>query len=191
LDELGCDLYGGNGHKWLLAPTGSGFLYFGAGNEDRLRPLQVSWGWQMDRAKADARDEFGSTPRLRQFEFEGTRDPCPWLTVPTAIDFQEALGWPAIRGRIAELTRYVREQIDGKVGLAPATPNDPRLHAALTAFRLPPDTDPAQLRRDLWERHRIEAPIIERPDGLLIRVSTHFYNTEAEIDRLAAALSKR
>ena len=40
----------------------------------------------------DERDEFGSTPRLRQLEFEGTRDVCPWLTVPTAIDFQEQLG---------------------------------------------------------------------------------------------------
>ena len=30
--------------------------------------------------------------------------------------------------------------------------------------------------------------IVERPEGPLIRVSTHFYNTEEEIDRLADAL---
>jgi isopenicillin-N epimerase len=44
------------------------------------------------------------------------------------------------------------------------------------------------LRRRLWEQHRIELPVIERPDGLLVRISTHFYNTEAEVDYLAAAL---
>jgi isopenicillin-N epimerase len=28
----------------------------------------------------------------------------------------------------------------------------------------------------------------ERPDRLLMRASTHFYNTEGEVDRLAEAL---
>src|SRR5436190_1698476 len=46
LAGIGCDFYGGNGHKWLLAPTGAGFLHLGPGSEDRLGPLQVSWGWQ-------------------------------------------------------------------------------------------------------------------------------------------------
>src|SRR5438552_4072020 len=51
LDGIGADFYGANCHKWLLAPTGSGFLHFGPGNEDRLQPLQVSWGWKPDRAR--------------------------------------------------------------------------------------------------------------------------------------------
>src|SRR5262249_30199895 len=76
LASPGCDFYGANCHKWLLAPTGAGFLFVPPGNEDRLQPLQVSWGWRADRGRMDERDEFGSTPRLRQFEFEGTRDPC-------------------------------------------------------------------------------------------------------------------
>ena len=31
--------------------TLAGLLYLGAGNEDRLQPLQVSWGWRPDRDK--------------------------------------------------------------------------------------------------------------------------------------------
>jgi isopenicillin-N epimerase len=58
----------------------------------------------------------------------------------------------------------------------------------MTAFRLPPGTDIASLRRGLWQRHRIEVPVVERPEGPLLRVSTHFYNTEEEIDRLVQAL---
>jgi isopenicillin-N epimerase len=190
LDALGCDFYGANCHKWLLAPSGSGFLYLGPGNEDRLQPLQVSWGWHHDRSRPDDRDEFGSTSRLRALEFEGTRDLCPWLVVPTAIDFQANLGWQAIRDRIAELVVAVRERLGGGVGLELATPTDPALHGFMTAFRLPAEVDAPALRQGLWERYRIEAPIIERPDGLLIRVSTHFYNTEDEIDRLTAALKE-
>src|SRR5436190_587369 len=58
LADIPCDFYGGNGHKWLLAPTGTGFLHVGPGSEDRLRPLQVSWGWHAPAAGLDERDEF-------------------------------------------------------------------------------------------------------------------------------------
>ena len=189
VEEIGCDFYGANCHKWLLAPTGAGFLYLGRGSEDRLQPLQVSWGWKRDRTRLDERDEFGSTPRLRCLEFEGTRDPCPWLAVPSAIDFQASLGWDAIRERIAGLVRHVRQRLGEELTLEAVTPAYPALHGPMTAFRLPPQTDAAVLRRRLWDEHRIEAPVIERPDGLLIRVSTHFYNTEEEVDRLAEALA--
>jgi isopenicillin-N epimerase len=207
LADIGCDFYGGNCHKWLLAPSGAGFLYCGPGSEDRVQPLQVSWGWHHDRRRPDERDEFGSTPRLRAFEFEGTRDPCAWLAVPAAIDFQEALGLERIRARVAHLTSYVRERLGSLQELSLATPAEPSLHGAMTAFRLPEGIDPTLLRRDLWQRYRIEAPIIDRferfvsragasfepqsvPWRYLIRVSTWWYNTEEEIDRLAAALSE-
>jgi isopenicillin-N epimerase len=188
LTALDADFYAGNCHKWLLAPTGSGFLYLGRGAADRVRPLQVSWGWHYDPARADEPDEWGSTPRLRAFEFEGTRDPCAWLAVPAAIDFQEALGWPAIRARMAELAAYTRDRLGPIQGLHRATPAAPGLYGAMTAFALPAGVDPQRLRKELWEGHRIEAPVIERPDRLLIRVSTHWYNTKGEIDRLAEAL---
>jgi isopenicillin-N epimerase len=188
LDQLGCDFYGANGHKWLLAPTGAGFLYLGAGNEDRLQPLQVSWGWHAERQEPDERDDWGTTPRLRRFEFEGTRDPCPWLALPTAIAFQEEIGWEHIRARNAQLAAHVRARF-GRI-LKPATPANPDLHGFMAAFHLPAGLAAPPLRRYLWQPHRIEVPIIERPDGLLLRVSTHFYNTEAEIDLLEAALEQ-
>jgi len=43
------------------------------------------------------------------------------------------------------------------------------------------------LRTKLWE-HRIEIPVNERPDRVLLRISHHFYTTEAEIDRLTEVL---
>ncbi|MSQ95918.1 MAG: aminotransferase class V-fold PLP-dependent enzyme [Gemmataceae bacterium] len=188
LDDLGADFYGANCHKWLLAPTGCGFLYLGKGNEDRLQPLQVSWGWRPDRTKLDERDDAGSTPRIRFYEFEGTRDICPWLTVPTAIDFQQALGFDIIRKHNEGLAQKVRDRFARIPQVSLATPTHADLHGFLTAFRLPPSVDAPSWRKALWERYRIEAPIVERPEGLLLRVSTHFYNTAEEIDRLGAAV---
>jgi isopenicillin-N epimerase len=188
VDALGCDFYGANCHKWLLAATGAGFLVLGRGNEDRLQPLQVSWGWQRDMSKLDEADEFGSTPRLRFYEFEGTRDYCPWLAVPEAIAFQEKLGWAAIRERNESLANRVRALIGDNLGMVRATPCHPQLHGFMTAFRLPAGVSAPRLRQGLWDRFRVEAPVVERPDGLLIRASTHFYNTAGEIERLGEAL---
>jgi isopenicillin-N epimerase len=188
VDAIGADYYGANCHKWLLAPIGSGFLYAAAGALERLQPMQVSWGWRLDRARLDERDDFGTTPRLRQLEFQGTRDFCAWLAIPEAIDFQTQLGWERIRARIAELTGHVRRRLSRLAGLTPHTPDGQGLCGPMVAFQLPPGVEAPILRRRLWEEFRIEAPIVERPDRLLIRISTHFYNTEAEVDRLAEAL---
>jgi isopenicillin-N epimerase len=190
VEAIGADFYGSNCHKWLLAPTGSGFLYLHPASMDRLQPMQVSWGYRPDPHRLDERDDRGSTYRIQQFEFEGTRDPSPWIAVSTALDFQAQLNFNRIRGRIGELTKHVRRRLTGLMGLRLATPDHPELHGAMTAFRLPPGVNAVALRQGLWEKFRIEAPIVERPEGLLIRVSTHFYNTEEEVDRLAFALEE-
>lgn len=188
LGRLGCDFYCGNCHKWLLAPAGSGFLYFTPGNEDRLHPLQVSWGWHPDRTRMDEPDPHGTTPRIRQLEFEGTRDWAPWIATATAIDFQATLGWDNIRQRNETLVCYTRQRFAQDLGLPLWTPPHPQMHGFLTAFRLPPHADAPTLRRALWEWYRIEVPIIEKDYGLIVRISTHFYNTEEEIDQLVKAL---
>ena len=192
VSDVYADFYAANLHKWLLAPSGAGFLVIGPGNEDRLQPLHVSWGYHPDRypigevvpsAGPDGRDAYGSTPRTRFLEFEGTRDLCPWLAVPSAIDFQEELGFDNVRARIAELAAYARNVIGG-LGLPLATPSTAGMCGAMTAFELPAGTSAPALRKELWAR-RVEIPVIERPARLLLRVSHHFYTTEAEIDRLA------
>ena len=195
VSDVNADFYTANLHKWLLAPSGAGFLAIGPGNEDRLQPLHVSWGYFPDKypigektvsVGPDGQDNYGSTPRTRFLEFEGTRDICPWLAVPAAIDFQSNLGFDNVRGRIAELAAYTRKVIGG-LGLPLATPPVPALSGAMTAFELPAGLSAPQLRKELWAR-RVEIPVIERPNRLLIRVSHHFYTTEAEVDRLAEVL---
>jgi isopenicillin-N epimerase len=149
--------------------------------------MQVSWGYHYERNRVDERDEFGSTPRIRSLEFEGTRDPCAWLAVPAAIDFQTELGWERIRERCDGLVAQVRRRLDGMGGMSLATPNNPAMRGRLTAFRLPAGINLKLLKDNLWER-RIEVNAFERPEGAILRVSTHFYNTDEEIELLELVL---
>ena len=92
-----------------------------------------------------------------------------------------------MRGRIAELAAYTRKVIGG-IGLPLATLR-PGLGGAMTAFELPAGTSAPQSAEGAVGRAGGN-PVIERPDRLLLRVSHHFYTTEAEIDRLAEVLKE-
>ncbi|MFE0171102.1 aminotransferase class V-fold PLP-dependent enzyme [Streptomyces sp. NPDC059002] len=189
LSGIPCDFYAGSGHKWLLAPTGVGFLHIGPGQLERLEPTQVSWAYQppADGGPPDERDRYGSTTRLRRLECEGTRDLCPWLATPESIDFQAELGFDRIRARRRELAHHARRRLTG-LGLAPATPEPAALSGGMVAFHLPGGTRTDALDQELWERFRIEVAVAGGPERPLVRVSMNFYNTEAEIDRLTDAL---
>lgn len=190
LKQIDADFYAGNCHKWLLGPTGSGFLQVRPGNENLLRPLQVSWGFRVPRGKGQERNAFGATHWIYQFEFAGTRDPCPWLAIPTAIAFQEGLSWSAIRVRNEMLFQKSRKLLGEKVGLRFWTPDHPELHGFLSTFLLPEEVDPDLLKTLLWQKYRIEVPTIPKPYGNLLRVSTHFYDTVEELECLAEILPK-
>lgn len=190
LGALMCDYYVGSGHKWLLAPSGTGFLYFGTSGVDSVEPMQVSWGYQLpnDGARADEPDRFGSTPRLRRLECTGTRDLCPWLAVPDAIDFLAGYGYAEIVQRMRELSSYTRGTLSERLGLAAVTPDHPAMSGAMTTFALPDGIDASKLQRQLWDQFRVEVGMVEQGAQAMLRVSNHFFNTEADIDQLADAL---
>lgn len=183
---LQCDYYVGSGHKWLLAPTGTGFLHCGPGALERLEPIQVSWGYKQP--PGDGHHLSGSTALLRRFEVEGTRDICPWLALPETIDLHERIGQARIRARMSELAAQVRQRLSGRYGLSPVTPDHAELNGGMTAFALPDGIDAAALHAGLWERFRIDVAMVQAVRGPLIRVSTHFFNTSDDIYCLDEAL---
>ncbi len=197
LPAIGANFYASNLHKWFLAPVGVAFLHVSPGSEHHLQPWQVSWGY-LDPTASQAgeqanllhqRNNVGSTPWIQQFEMEGTRDLTPWFVLPLSCDFVESLGYDAISERHFELSELVRESIAGLQGLELCTPNSRKLRGGLTAFRLPREWDGQQLRSRLWDKYQIEVNLIDLNGVQYLRISTHFYNTGKEVERLAVALA--
>lgn len=186
LDDLGADFYATNLHKWFMSPNGAGFLYVKPGREELIAPWQVSWGYKYDKSKAHELGEYGSTYWQRSFEFEGTRDITPWLSIGTGADFLDGIGKEVIRQRHHELSSLVREKFNGLEGLELVTPNHPELRGGLTAFRMPKGVDGHKARQHLWDKYRIEINMVPHPDGPYFRLSTHVYNMSEEIERLAS-----
>ncbi len=193
LGELGAAYYAGNAHKWLCAPKGAGFLHVRGDLHGTTRPTVISHG---------ANAPLAGRSRLHaEFDWTGTADPSPYLCIPTAIATVGGLlpgGWPEVRRHNRELALAGRDLLATALGIEPPCPDG--MIGSLAALPLPDGThrelppplfhDP--LQEQLWERHRIEVPIIPwpAPPRRLVRISAQLYNDLSQVEQLAAALGE-
>lgn len=180
LDDLNADFYTGNLHKWLCAPKGAAFLYAVPAVQALIEPLVVSWGWQSDHP--------GPSPFIDTLEWQGTRDISAYLAVPDAIRFQREHDWAAVRDYTHDLVCEAQRGIRQLTGLAPLHSDAPCWYAQMGASPLPDKIDLDALKRTLYDRFRIEIPLIQWNRQKLIRYSFQGYNTEEDLQSLLSAL---
>lgn len=182
LDDLGCDFYAGNLHKWLCAPKGAGFLYARPEAQDSIQPLVVSWGWQADQSSP--------RPLVDYIQKQGTRDAAAFLAVPDAVRFFEEHDWPSVRAGCHALAASALERAARRFGQPPFSPISDEWFAQMVALPLPPELDITGLHDRLLDQQRIEIPILSWNHHKLARLSVQGYNTPAEIDTLLQALEE-
>ncbi|HHP7244960.1 MAG TPA: aminotransferase class V-fold PLP-dependent enzyme [Elainellaceae cyanobacterium] len=184
LDQLGADYYTGNCHKWLCAPKGAAFLYVRPDRQSHIHPLAISHGANAIR---------GDRSRFHlEFDWVGTTDPTPYLCVPDAIQFMGSLlpgGWHALMHHNHQLVLAGRTVLAKALHNQPPIPDD--LIGSMAVLSLP-NGEAASLHRALFARFKIEVPVIPwtHPSQRLIRISAQIYNTLAEYERLAEALTE-
>ncbi|MGC1274438.1 MAG: aminotransferase class V-fold PLP-dependent enzyme [Planctomycetaceae bacterium] len=188
IGRLACDYYCASLHKWLSAPFGSGFLYVSRKHQQAFRPIVTSWGGSLSGRAASWKDEF---------TWSGTHDPAPYLAVPAAIEFLEAVGVDRFRDRMHALAKLARDRIVALTGLQPFVADSPQRYGSMISLPLPPldgfegghgRIDP--LQSALWHEHGIEVPVAHWGGRRLLRVSCHLYNTPDDVDRLTTAVGR-
>ncbi len=180
LEALGADIYTGALHKWLCGPKGTAFLYVRPALQPFLEPLVVSWGYESEQP--------GESQFVDYFEWQGTRDMSPFLSVPAAIAYQEARDWAAARARCHALAIKTRERLNALTGQAAFAP--PEFIGQMASVRLPQGCRPAALQTLLREKYRIEVPVFYWKGQPLLRVSFQAYNTAEDAEALVDALSR-
>jgi isopenicillin-N epimerase len=192
LGEIGAAYYTGNCHKWLCAPKGSAFLHVRRDRQDRVRPLVISHG--ANAARTD-RSRF----RL-EFDWGGTDDPTPFLSVSHALQFLGGLlpgGWPELMKRNRALALRGRELLCEALRTEAPAPGE--MLGSLASVPLPDSSEATPPSRGVWwhplqkrllEKHEIEVPVMvfPAPPRQLVRIAAQVYNSEAQFARLAAAL---
>ena len=84
----------------------------------------------------------------------------------------------------------MRERLTRIRGVRFLTPLDPELSGFITTFTID-GANIQQIRQELWDDEKIETVAFHVNDVPVFRISTHFYNSREEIDRLVRAIERR
>ena len=177
LGSLRPDFWTGNFHKWVCAPKGAAALYVGPEHRGRIRPLVASHGYP-----GTLTDEF---------DWTGTHDPTPYLSIPAALDFCDELGWDRIRRhnhRLAAIGRQVVAEAVGPPRMVPEDAFGSMSVVALPAGVATTEDEAERTQARLYTQHRIEVPFTAWNGTGLVRLSAQVYNAPSDYARLAEAL---
>ncbi len=188
LESLGAAYYTGNFHKWVCAPKGAAFLYVREDRQTGLVPPVISHGYNSPRDRS---------PFLEMFDWTGTGDPSAMLSVPAALRFMERFGtWESIRERNRAVLLEARDLLCDALDVAPPVPDS--MLGFLAALPIPDgDAGPPKsslymdaLQIVLYEKHRVEVPIVPwpAPPKRLVRISAQVYNERSDYERLVQGL---
>jgi len=181
LPASGVDFYAMPGQKWLCGPEGTGGLYV---RQDRIDQLALTYSGyaSLDEGAHDWAGNFTPAPGARRYEIATTYGPGVKAMVANLNWFNNTVGWSWIYPRLIGLADTLRQRLADLAGVTVITP--PGSQSGLTCFSLD-GYDPEQVSTKLAQDGIILRTIKE---PACLRASTGFYNTEAEIDHLIAAL---
>ncbi len=168
---LGCDAYASCGHKWLLGPAGTGFLYISAKQRRAIDPIVLQ-----DGEKAYS----GST---------GVRNIPGILGLASSMDYLREIGQETIWKHnmnlrelaYAGLLKINRIQILSSRSGPFATP--------LLSFSLPSGVDNHAFQALLLRKYKLQVKVLPGdvvPRG--IRISPHIFNHEEDVSRFLRAV---
>ena len=184
--DLGVDAYACSGQKWLCGPNGTGALFV---RQDRLADIAqtyIGYGGVKTAANgekmSDDAGNFVPGEGAKRYEAASLYLPAVKALNDSLQWIGEEVGWEWAYRRIAELGRYCYDRLAALEGVTMHSPREPL--AGLIAFTLA-GVAPPDLTTKLHERGVV---IRYTPYPHVNRVAPGFYNTEEEIDRLAAAL---
>lgn len=180
LHALGCDFYTTGVLKWLCGGPGLAFVYARNDLIPSLQPTVAGW-WSQREPFAFRLTELDFHPTARRLE-QGTHPaPIPFIA-QGGLEIISEVTPERIRGRQGELTDHVISWADG-AGLAVGTPRDRERRGGVVHVRV--GEQAGKIAEALYER---DVCVDARGDG--IRVSPHFFTTEADVDRLFEELGK-
>lgn len=182
LSRAAVDIFACGAQKWLMSPWGSAFVYVRRDLIRELEPHDVSWLGVRDSDDFTRLTDYDLTWRddARRFEF---------ITLPyqdfagmnASLELIHELGADHVSRHALGLAQRLVDWAHTRDDVELVTPADPRHRAAIVSLR-PRDARAVSARLT-------EGGVAHSLREGAIRLSPHFYNTEAEIERVQQLMS--
>jgi selenocysteine lyase/cysteine desulfurase len=164
------------GAKWLCAGYGAGFVYVSRELLAARPPRAIGW--------MSVEDPYAFDNRQVQLKSSNARHElgcpsfAPIFALGAAVEFLDGIGIEAIAERVLSMNMYLTFRL-GRAGFEVLSPGGDN-RSGQTLVRV---EDPARACAYLKGRG---VHVTEKPEG--IRIATHFYNLESDVDACVAAL---
>jgi selenocysteine lyase/cysteine desulfurase len=179
---MGPDIYAVNGYKWMNSPPGSAFMLVPAATRAWLQPNIVGWRSHHDWRNVNNLHHGKPTFADAAERYEGGMLPFMNLfAMQESIRLLFDVGLGEVEARVLRLAGLVRDALRD-AGASVLGDENPRANGHIVAATLP-GRDPGAVARQLETKDIL----VSARHGYL-RVSPHFFNNEADIERFATTL---
>jgi len=185
--DFGIDFMASNGHKWILSSFGIGAIYIKRKylrDVEKFRPPFFSQFGQKRRENFDNNMKMNMSNTATRFEL-GTPHFQNIIALNAAIRYISKIGIRHIEKRILNLTDYLINNLQN-MNLQILSPIEEKKYRSGIILFKPRKKKSTDIIMELEKKNRI----IVSARGKGIRVSTHFYNNEEDVDRLIVGLKR-
>lgn len=179
------DFMAADAHKWLLGPCAAGLMCVRKEAQDRLAP--TTYGWHNVRCPGHvAQEEIIFRTDARRYE-AGTANLAGLVGLGAAMDLLLEIGVDNIAAELLRKRTWIVPELQKKgFKVLQADAPSERQGGLISFFK--EGTDSTALYARLLEKNIVTSLRTDRSGRNLLRISPHFYNTDAELRHLLEAL---
>jgi selenocysteine lyase/cysteine desulfurase len=179
------DLAAADAHKWLLGPCAAGLMYVRQPLQERLHP--GAYGWNNVRCpNFVAQEQIAFRAGPAKFE-PGTYNLLGLAGLKAAMELLLEIGVENIAAELLRKRAWLMPALQAK-GCTVLNADAPEANASgIVTFHLP-GQDMTALHEKLANANIITSLRTDRAGQRYIRLSPHFYNTDAELERVVEVL---
>jgi len=186
------DLLSCGGHKWLNSPFGTGFLYIRRGAWPKLqRPMSGyisvqppvdGWGAHFQNPAIQPVMDYKFVESAAGFEVGGTSNYVGAIALAASLKLIQQLGESRIAERVCQLTDHLIAGLN-TIGVDLVTPPEREHRAGIVTFSVgSPEENTTLMDKLLAQKILVSVRYTSKVGG--VRVSCHYFNNDADIDRL-------
>jgi len=179
------DFLAADAHKWLLGPCGAGIFYVRRDLQEKLNP--PIYGWHNVRnPNFVAQDKIEFRSGAKKFE-AGTHNLVGLVGLVAAMELTLEIGVENIAAELARKRAWLVPALKAK-GFSVLNPEPKPENAGGITSIFQPGKDLASLHQKLADAGVIASLRTDRKGQNYLRFSPHFYNTDAELQRVVKLL---